>query len=382
MKFTEMMIGNQLELMGFGPSPDGIWKLNANDVIYIVNFKKQECYKFDGTNVPEDEDDGTLCNIQQLIQNVMSGEQPENNECGESSQDATDQSSNHEKPSTQIDVAIPNKNVVPFTPGIKGIVPQLCECGKIKIGMKGEMTESKRGNNFRPPQKLDHFLVTTMQKTDDDDFVEDEVIMKKLGSDCKEIPVMLIYDDPNLNFMTSLAYYDSAKCKCRGNGEVAIKADGTQIPCDPENCEYAQQKKCKPNGVLSVVLQDAPRVGGVWKFRTTGWNSIRNLMSSIEFIHGLTGGRLAGLPMMLTLQPKTTVIPGSNTRTTIYMVNIEFRGTMGELLNKAATRLATPEQIAQIEAKAAEMLALPESSEECQDVQEEFYPETIVGGDA
>lgn len=379
MKFTEKMIGNQLDLMGFGSSPDGKWQLNANDVIYIVNFKTQECYKFDGTNVPEDSDDEILCNIQQLIQNAISGEQPENDtDEGRELNDATDQSA-QEVPSESKDVVIPNKNVVPFTPGIKGIVPQLCECGKIKIGKKGEVTESRKGNNFRPPQKLDHFIITTMQKTDDDDFVEDEVIMEKLGPDCKEIPVMLLYDKPHMNFVTSLAYYNSAKCQCRGNGEVAIKADGTQLTCDPENCSFATQKKCKPNGVLSVVLQDAPRVGGVWKFRTTGWNSIRNLMSSIEFIHGLTGGRLAGLPMMLTLQPKSTVIPGSNTRTTIYMVNIEFRGTMGELLNKAATRLATPEQISQIEAKATEMLALPESSEECQDVQEEFYPETIVG---
>lgn len=381
MRFTEMMIGNQLELMGFGKDKTGVWKMTSGDVIYIVNFAKQEYYKFNGENVYEDEDDETLCNIQQLIKTAISGEQPENNECAESPQDADGQESKHEEPSTQTDVVIPNKNIVPFTPGIKGIVPQLCECGKIKIGKKGEMTESKRGNNFRPPQKLDHFIITTMQKTDDDDFVEDAEIMAKLGPDCKEIPVMLLYDKPHMNFVTSLAYYNSAKCQCRGNGEVAIKADGTQIECDPETCSFATQKKCKPNGVLSVVLQDAPRVGGVWKFRTTGWNSIRNLMSSIEFIHGLTGGRLAGLPMMLTLQPKSTVIPGSNTRTTIYMVNIEFRGTMGELLNKAATRLATPEQISQIEAKAAEMLALPESPEECQDVQEEFYPETIVGSD-
>ncbi|WP_094226948.1 recombination directionality factor [Methanolobus psychrotolerans] len=268
---------------------------------------------------------------------------------------------------------------IPLQPirGIKGLIPQLCECGHIKIGIKGKTTTSGKGKQFRPPQKLDHFVITTMQK-ENDDFVEDTAIMAKLGPNCTEIPVILLYDEPSLNFFTSLAHYDSAQCQCRGNGEIAVKADGTQIPCNPDTCDYALHKLCKPNGVLSVVLQDAPRVGGVWKFRTTGWNSIRNLMSSIEFIHGMTGGRLAGLPLMLTLQPKTTVIPGTRNITTIYMVNIEYRGTIGDLLNCAATRLATPDQIARIEAKAATMLALPESPEECRDVQEEFYSETVV----
>jgi len=267
-----------------------------------------------------------------------------------------------------------------FMNGIKGMSTQLCECGKIKIGKKGASKTSQQGNSFRQPQKLDHFLVTTTAKTAEDDFEEDAEIMSILGDNCKAIPVVLLYDEPALNFMTSLAYYDSAKCQCRGNGEVAIKADGTQVECNPETCKFAKDKKCKPNGILSVVLQDAPRVGGVWKFRTTGWNSIRNLMSSIEFIHGLTGGRLAGLPLMLTLQPKSTIIPGTKTKTTIYMVNLEFRGTMGELIERATTRLNSPEQIAQIEAKATEMLTVPESSEECQDVQDEFYPDTMQGG--
>lgn len=267
----------------------------------------------------------------------------------------------------------------PIIHGIKNMGTQLCECGKIKIGMKGASKTSQSGNSFRMPQKLDHFIVTTTSKTAEDDFEEDAEIMEILGKNCTSIPVILLYDEPALNFMTSLAYYDSAKCQCRGNGEVALKADGTQITCDPDTCEHAQSKKCKPNGILSVVLQDAPRVGGVWKFRTTGWNSIRNLMSSIEFIHGLTGGRLAGIPLTLTLQPKTTVIPGTKSKTTIYMVNIEYKGTMGDLISRASTRLASTEQIEKIEARATTILSIKESSEECQDVQDEFYPETMPG---
>lgn len=95
-------------------------------------------------------------------------------------------------------------------------------------------------------------------------------------------------------------------------------------------------------------------------------------MSSIEFIYGLTGGRLAGLPFVLTLQPKTTVIPGTKTTTTIYMVNLEFKGSMGQLMTSAVTRYITDDKMARLEAKAAEMLVLPESPGECKDVQEEY----------
>ena len=261
---------------------------------------------------------------------------------------------------------------------IKGITPQLCECGKIKIGMKGAVTESKRGNSFRPPKKLDHFIVTTTRKTKDDDFEIDEEIMSILGDNCTEIPVMLLYDSPELNFLTSYAYYDSAKCQCRGDGEIAETSDGKIKECDPDTCTYATQGKCKPNGILSVMLQDAPRVGGIWKFRTTGWNSIRNLMSSIKFIHDLTGGRLAGLNLVLTLHEKTTLIPGTKNTTKVQMVNLEYKGNLKQLLGEARDRYTSEEKMAQLEAQATEMLALPESAEECKDVQEEFYPETVV----
>ena len=262
---------------------------------------------------------------------------------------------------------------------IKGMPRQLCERGHIKIGKKGKVTVSKRGNTFRPPEKLDHFVITTMNRTDDDDFETDENIMRLL-TNLREIPVTLVYDSPELNFPTCYAYYDSAQCQCRGDGEIAYTIDGIQKQCDPETCQNAIKKKCKPNGILSVILTNAPGVGGVYKFRTTGWNSIRNLMSSIEFIHGLVGGRLAGIPLMLTLHPKTTVIPGTKTPTTIYMVNLEYRGTIDELMQLARNRLVTSEKMAEIESKAVAMLSEPESPEECKDVCEEFYPETIRGG--
>jgi len=265
---------------------------------------------------------------------------------------------------------------------IRGLTPRLAECGKIKIGKKGEMTTSSKGNTFRPPEKIDHIIVTTMEK-ENDDFIPDVYIMNKIGENCKAIPVRLPYDDPSLNFPTSYAYYHSAACKCRGDGETAINSDGEPIECNPETCQNIKDNKCKPNGVLSLILDDAPRVGGVYKFRTTGWNSINNVFSSMEFIRGLTNGLLAGLPLMLTLTPKHTVIPGTKTSTTIYMVNLEYRGSLQEMVSAIqqtmSTRALMQYSVKDFEKLAVEAMALPEAPEECQAIVEEFYPEAIRG---
>jgi|GEM_PF-3569801 len=264
---------------------------------------------------------------------------------------------------------------------IRGLTPRLAECGKIKIGKKGEVKTSAKGNQFRAPEKIDHFIVTTMEKTGNDDFAPDMEIMKKLKDNCKEIPVRLPYDDPSLNFPTSYAFYDSAACQCRGDGITAITSDGNCIDCNPETCPNVKDKKCKPNGVLSLILDDAPRVGGVYKFRTTGWNSINNIFSSMEFIRGLTNGLLAGLPLMLTLTPKHTVIPGTRTSTTIYMVNLEYRGSLHDMVTAIQqtmnTRALMQYSVKDFEKLAEEALSLPEAPEECKAIVEEFYPDAV-----
>ena len=370
---TKEQLSKQLLDMKFVQTTANTFKKEVDGKMYLVDFKNKQVCRQEGeygmTRIDNDEADATLMSLQELCEYVV---EPTADDVPEEVKDEiVDQPIEEEIPAANnlVPIQTTQKHTIR---GIKGIVPQLCECGKIKIGKKGQVTTSRHGNQFRPPSKLDHFEITTTEKQNDD-YVIDHAVMATLPDNPTQIPVMLLYDSPDLNFFTSYAYYDSAQCQCRGDGEYAVKADGTQIECNPETCKFATTGKCKPNGVLSVVLRNAPRVGGVYKFRTTGWNSIRNLMSSIEFIHGLTGGRLVGLPLMLTLQQKTTVIPGTKTPTTIYHVNLEYMGTIEDLLNTAANRLATADQVAALEAKATEMRALPESAEECKDIVEEFY---------
>ncbi len=271
----------------------------------------------------------------------------------------------------------------PFIPQgtmIKTFVPGLKEIGKIKIGRKGAMKKSRAGNEFRPPEKFNHFEVVTLHKDDNSDFIPDAAVMGLIGSDCKELDVSLLYNDPTLNFFTRFNQYKGGKCMCSGDGERAVQADGTELVCNPDTCPIFATKKCKPNGILSVVLKDAPRLGGVYKFRTTSVNSIRSILSSMFFIQSLTGGVLADIPLKMTIAPQSVNPVGSPTAQTIYVVNLEYPGNMDDL-HKQTIELMTRKagmqsKIVELEAQARIAITAPETKEDIQDAEYEFYPDT------
>ena len=264
---------------------------------------------------------------------------------------------------------------------IKTFVPGLKEIGKIKIGRKGAMKTSRSGNEFRPPEKFNHFEVVTLHKDDNGDFIPDAAVMGLIGDDCKELDVSLLYNDPTLNFFTRFNQYKGGKCMCSGDGERAVTADGKELACNPDTCPVFATKKCKPNGILSVVLKDAPRLGGVYKFRTTSVNSIRSILSSMFFIQSLTGGVLADIPLKMTIAPQSVNPVGSPTAQTIYVVNLEYPGNMDDL-HKQTIELMTRKagmqsKIVELEAQARIAITAPETKEDIQDAEYEFYPETV-----
>lgn len=259
---------------------------------------------------------------------------------------------------------------------IKGFTPTLKEIGKIKIGRK---SDKKTNTGFRLPEKIDHFEVVSLVRDEEGTLIPDEGVMALIGKDCKEIDVMLLYNDPTLNFLTWYAAYQGGKCMCKGDGQLATTREGKQIECDPNTCETFIGKKCKPNGILSVILAKSPRLGGVYKFRTTSYNSIRNLLASMFFLQHATGGVLAGLPLKFTISPMTVSPKDAKTAQTVYVVNLEYRGTMEELLNKtisvAQFQNSMRTQIIQLETTARAALTAPESEEDINDTVAEFYPE-------
>jgi len=279
---------------------------------------------------------------------------------------------------------------------VKGLTPQLAERGKIKIGMRGEEKTSSQGKKFMLPVKLDHFQITTMQRDAAGRLLPDVALMARLkpeGGKITEIPVRLLYDDIDLNFPTRYACYKGNRCWCSGDGETAQRFTGEngkyqQVPCPCERQDpfYQGQDRCKILGTLQMLIEGTNRIGGVWKFRTTSWNTVNAILSSLALIKTITGGPLAGIPLNLVLSPKTVTVPTTGQNMVVYVVSLEFRGAEEELAELgyeiARRRIEHQIKMEQIEAEARRLLPpQAEPPEEQEEVAQEFYPEGTVEDD-
>ncbi len=281
---------------------------------------------------------------------------------------------------------------------IKNIAPRLAEIGKIKIGGKGEMRTSSGGKQFQLPQRHDHFTITTLEKGQDGNFCRNNklhaILEKQYGSNPKRLPVRLVYDKLEMNFQSRYARYDGKTLICSGDGEFADERqhDNTfreiQCPCHRQDPAWKGEDgrgrgKCKINGTLSVIIDGADVVGGVWKFRTTGFNSTIGLMSSLAMISRLTGGPIAGLPLLLTVAPKTTTTPDGQS-TTVYVVGLTFRGTVENLLEssfkQAELRHLHHARLREMETADRRLLEDQSNGDWTDDEVEEFYPLDSVQG--
>jgi hypothetical protein len=261
---------------------------------------------------------------------------------------------------------------------IKDISPRLAEVGKIKIGGKSEKkvtTQNKK--TFQPPVKFDHFVVKKLARDQHGNLVPDKAIMDKIGPNARTLKGILMYDSIEMNFPTRYALYSGKKCICQGNGETAEWNDPNEglkkIKCVGKDCKYMTAKKCKPNGRLYMILELNQKVGGAHVFRTTSWNSIQNILSSLAYIKIQTGGKLAGITFELEMIKKHTGEHG-NTET----VNIHYAGTETEL-RQAALAETKRRETYKIDMKKIEKLAIEygviEDTDLPGDVEDEYYIE-------
>jgi len=215
--------------------------------------------------------------------------------------------------------------------------PRPMEIGKIKIGGQGKGKKGKGGKP--PPVKYDHFKVVTRQRgqADDENFLLDEGIHEAVGEKPTTLKVRLLGDTPEDNFFSRLVRYNGREKIWDCDGEVAINLEnGEEVTCQRgESGECA----CKPYGRFSVILEDASTFGAVHVFRTTSWESIRNIQNALEVFYR-NFGSLAGLPLLLVLYPAEVQFKGEGgqLRTGIaYKVGLVLRGTFEEARQIALT---------------------------------------------
>ena len=177
---------------------------------------------------------------------------------------------------------------------LKLLTPGLAQLGRIAIGDKGEEFTTKGGGKAHKPLKLDHFRLTTNQRDAAGRLIVDARLTEKLGDKPTALRIYLPFDDIAANFHCRLAYYRGRTLFCHGDGETAQRLAVTQGagsapafgpfhpfgPCG-EACPDFQDRRCKPNARLNVILAEQEQIGGVYVFRTTSWTSIRNLLSGL-----------------------------------------------------------------------------------------------------
>lgn len=261
----------------------------------------------------------------------------------------------------------------------KGLNPRLAEIGKIKIGGKSpEKRKSKKtGKEYQLPVRFSHFVVTTTEKGEDGNFKINNEIMKKVGAEPKEISIRLPFDSIDMNFYTQFSYYHGNECLCHGDGEKAtrILKDETEkhIECNPEKCEFLQAEKCKVSGILSCFLSCSMEIGGVYRFRTHSWNSVSNILASLQYFSEQTNGILQGLPLKLKLIKRGTQEHGNVWIVTVVLDGIEFI-KMRELAGaEYQNRMQLGINMKQIEHKARETGFLNDTDDP-EDIQAEYYP--------
>lgn len=184
------------------------------------------------------------------------------------------------------------------------------------------------------PVKDDHFTLTTLYQDRKTRVWEEHSLQKTLtkGEEkLRAIPVRIAYNDVNLNLHNSYSAFDpqTGRALCVGNGVRArrITEEGVkEIDCPrPEACEYGQRQRCKNFSRAYFRIEGQEDELGAFILRTTSYNSLDRLGSRLNQLSGLTGGRIANMPMLLVLETKTTT---QSFREPIYFAELVTRPGM------------------------------------------------------
>jgi len=187
------------------------------------------------------------------------------------------------------------------------------------------------------PKKLDHFLLYS--RGGKGEWIPDDIATRALSSDAKPktLNVILCAHSAEEAFTTSYAMVAknrTGKMICRGDGVKALRREDLDQnkpfavfdgPCG-NGCEFLQTRACKPCGILSFRFSNGPLAGESAFIRTTSWNSVRAISSSLNEIASYTGGAVDGIPMTLAISPMVTrYSSGTGQREiTIYVLSLSF----------------------------------------------------------
>jgi hypothetical protein len=263
-----------------------------------------------------------------------------------------------------------------------GLSNRHLEMGKIKIGGHGpeRIKKGTKDEKYRLPVKYDHFVVTTTEKDKTDNFIKDAAIHKLIGEKPTELQIRLPFDDIDMNFHTSYAMYKGRKLKCKGDGVEATRfPDGKppeKIECTHGDCEFIKSGHCKPSGILSCYIAKSHDIGGIYRLRTTSWNTVSGILAALKnFKENIPGGILQGLPFKLKMLKKNTAEHGNVTVVTIVGDGVAMAEMRQLGQEEQRQRLMLGVNPGDEEAAATLAGYTPEGNDDPGDIQDEFHPE-------
>ena len=218
---------------------------------------------------------------------------------------------------------------------IKGLTEsrRMPRLGKIHLGIK-----KKAASGAFYPSAVDYFVVPPG-------------VAEVIGEKPTELPILFpIEDEEKFASQFYRSYSMTRGLVCRGDGEVCRRMVDAEtgnmanrdskevvwrddLPCEGRQCSF-YGKQCKEVMNLQFLLPTIEGLG-VWQIDTSSVNSIRNINSAIELIRGVFG-RIAMIPLLLTLEPIEVVNPDDGKKKTVRVLNLRSKGTMLELMERAA----------------------------------------------
>ena len=268
---------------------------------------------------------------------------------------------------------------------VKNLVVSPSQLGRISIGRVVE----KNGKNI--PEKCDNIRVTgnaMVNKTWVDHPVMASITPDATGK-IRSIPVRVLFDAPDNNLQTSYSCFDTkGRQVCVGDGAVAKRREGgamTEVVCPgPELCPFGQQNRCKLYSRLTIGIdvdaegygyESNPTAGFV--FRSTGWNSAKQLQAQLAMFSAACGGKMAGFPADLVIRAKSSSM---SMKSMFYYLDLVPKGSlvsavMGTLARRKQMDESgvTWERVEEAVASGLAQSAFAEDGEDGQSIVQEFF---------
>lgn len=208
-----------------------------------------------------------------------------------------------------------------------------------------------KGTSTRPV-KLDHLIVVSRER-DSNNYIQDELVHEKIGQEPKQVPIILLSDDPQECFSLFRGLFSGPRlgCGARYGEDTALRFfDDNGITDEPYEvgcsvgCSYWQsdnpKKQCKLVGTLYCKLDPRlPNSHALCAVRAKGTHAQRRIKSSLDIVSKQTGGVLANLPLVLRFHIENRKAQDGRTYP-IPMLSIEQGKGFEEALKQELTRRA------------------------------------------